>query len=169
MLSCCRPDVGSNPTCTRMMRGQKVREDRDSLMKLCTCCKKTRPIENFNLRRKNTLVRAVNTASYCRSCHSSKLAEQRDEWRKVALDSLGGKCSCGESDYTVLQIDHIHGDGHNHRIVNRYIVPRTYVYYRKIASDESRSEEYQALCANCHVRKTRANGEYYQGVRHAVR
>lgn len=66
------------------------------------------------------------------------------------LQMYGGKCStCGEPDGTVLQLDHIHGGGTQHR---REVHSPGVIRDALLAENSSK---YQLLCANCHVRKHR--------------
>jgi hypothetical protein len=74
--------------------------------------------------------------------------------RLKVLECLGGKCAlCGIPDNRVLQIDHINGGGTKER--NQL---STMAVYRKILKlcQEERSENYQLLCANCHLIKEAA-------------
>jgi 5-methylcytosine-specific restriction endonuclease McrA len=81
---------------------------------------------------------------------------QRTAWgryRQAAIDTLGGSCvHCGEVDPIVLEIDHIDGRGGAHRKVKSKVG-----ILRSVAADP---EGYQLLCANCHRRKTYANGDH---------
>lgn len=71
--------------------------------------------------------------------------------RAEVIESLGGKCkNCPEDDLIVLQIDHIKpiqkkaGD----RPSNRKMI-------KMILRGELKLSDFQVLCANCHVRKTK--------------
>ncbi len=69
-----------------------------------------------------------------------------------AVYSLGGGCAdCGETDVTVLQFDHIRGDGHCEG--DRRRGGKTTVSWI-LAHPEEAKDKYQVLCANCHMRKT---------------
>lgn len=68
-----------------------------------------------------------------------------------AVYSLGGACvMCGETDATVLQFDHIHGDGHCEGKGRAGLYA---VRWIKNHTEEAKSK-YQVLCANCHMRKS---------------
>ncbi len=70
--------------------------------------------------------------------------------RKGAQAALGGVCNmCGESDFRVLQIDHI--------MPKKKQIPSARVFVDIIRGDTS---NVQLLCANCHARKTYDNAEY---------
>lgn len=59
---------------------------------------------------------------------------------------------CGLDESIVLQIDHVRGGGTADRGAKS--VHRWYTDVFKCSTD------FQLLCANCHVRKSRENGEY---------
>lgn len=64
--------------------------------------------------------------------------------RKRIIDRLGGRCAvCGFDDIRALQIDHVHGNGAEHR----RRTPNSYAYYKEIEA-EADSGAYQVLCAN---------------------
>lgn len=76
------------------------------------------------------------------------------EWHKEyskkrrieVLDCLGGKCEkCGNDDWRVLQIDHIHGIGREKRL--------SPVQLKKDVLKHGRAK-YQTLCSNCHAIKS---------------
>src|SRR6266568_7361533 len=73
--------------------------------------------------------------------------------RLRAIEAHGGKCIfCGFSDERALQIDHINGDG---RVENKHNHTQMY----RNATKELDTGKYQLLCANCHIIKTREQGE----------
>jgi 5-methylcytosine-specific restriction endonuclease McrA len=91
--------------------------------------------------------------------HRDPLAGMKSYYRVVvrAMILLGGSCSvCGENDFSVLEFDHIHNDGKSDL---RPDSSRKTSWY--VAKDvlSGKSEHIQLLCANCHSRKTKANGE----------
>lgn len=64
---------------------------------------------------------------------------------------LGGACVvCGEEDVSVLQFDHIRGDGHCEGVGRAGLYAVRWV----LAHPAEASVKYQLLCANCHMRKT---------------
>lgn len=82
---------------------------------------------------------------------------ERHKLRYRAFELLGGKCQiCGESDWRVLQLDHA-----NPTSRMRYTNLEQELRIR--LREKTAMETYYLLCANCHVRKTRVNGEYNQG------
>ena len=70
---------------------------------------------------------------------------------------LGSKCiKCGFVDIRALQIDHINGDGAEHRKKNG----NSNSYYSSILKSVIAGEnKYQILCANCNFIKARENNE----------
>ena len=80
--------------------------------------------------------------------------DYRAEWRRRALDFLGGKCiKCGYDDWRALQIDHINGGG---RKEHKQMKSRTAYHMHVIRTGGS---GYQVLCANCNQVKKYEKGE----------
>lgn len=87
------------------------------------------------------------------SYNKAKRALSGKKWyhnRKLKAYAVLGSCCarCGNTDYRVLQIDHIHNDG--------YLIRRA-KDRRSILSEiieHNPSDKYQLLCANCHAIKT---------------
>lgn len=68
--------------------------------------------------------------------------------REEIIDALGGKCAeCGFADRRALQVDHVRGNGAEHRRKENHNR-----YWRKILADLD-SGDYQVLCANCNWMK----------------
>lgn len=132
-------------------------------MKRCPHCGVEKPPGEFYVR-----CRDGKPSAWCKPCtrglaasrradhYDDALAYQRRylaDRRSEALDALGGACLvCGEDDDVVLQIDHVNGDGGQERRRRS-----SYSILRAVINGEP---GYQLLCANCHVRKTRAAGEH---------
>lgn len=69
--------------------------------------------------------------------------------RTEALNLLGGCCvRCGETDFRVLQINHIQGDGLHHHAARGYNSGTNLV--RKIIKGLVDHTTLEILCANCH-------------------
>ena len=66
----------------------------------------------------------------------------RDGQRQLILRFLGGKCvKCSNSDWRVLQVDHLNGGGNRHR---------REAGCRQVWKDAMENpQNYQLLCANC--------------------
>lgn len=84
-------------------------------------------------------------------------AIKKRAWAKLrnqAIEFLGGCCTdCGNDDPLVLQLDHKHGDGWRDRGVDHH--------RDGPAVAMSEPERFELRCANCHIKKTRVNGEYW--------
>ena len=74
--------------------------------------------------------------------------------REEAINKLGGVCKrCNFFDSRALQIDHINGDGHKERRLNKKTM------FNKIINNKA--DNYQLLCANCNWIKRSENKEYH--------
>jgi hypothetical protein len=79
------------------------------------------------------------------------------EYREKIYDILGHICcKCAFSDKRALQIDHINGGGHDHRIATGW---GNRAYYKSIVEDSQIKEKFQILCANCNWIKKFENRE----------
>lgn len=73
--------------------------------------------------------------------------------KQELLNKLGGKCvNCGESDYDVLQFDHIEDNGRLDR-VKRGVINSGREFYKKMLLLSNVKEILQILCANCNWKK----------------
>jgi 5-methylcytosine-specific restriction endonuclease McrA len=76
------------------------------------------------------------------------------ERRTELIVRLGGKCSvCPEVDQVVLEIHHRNGGGG----AERKRLGWKYLKYLLRLSVSQLRKDYEVLCANCHIRKTRSN------------
>jgi len=92
-----------------------------------------------------------------RETHRRGKQRYRAALRSRVLDLLGNAClDCGNIDHRVLQIEHVNGDGAAHRA---QFTSRERLY-RHILSRAGDVPDMTLRCANCHVIKTRQNGEY---------
>jgi len=91
--------------------------------------------------------RRKNNTKEKRDKKSEQSRIKRKELKDEILKKLGEKCiQCGFDDKRALQIDHINGDGHEERDLQK----STNTYYRHvIRSIENNEGKYQLLCANC--------------------
>jgi hypothetical protein len=68
---------------------------------------------------------------------------RRTKYRRQVLFILGDKCiCCGEANLEFLSVDHIHGDGANHRKKNSDI-------WYSILKEGCPPDRYRILCHNC--------------------
>lgn len=94
----------------------------------------------------------------------------RENIRQKIRDFFGNKCGrCGNSDFRVLQVDHINGDGYKYRtkksggIFGKYYSTSTGLWsvWKLIRTDpEKAKKERQLLCANCNWIKRYENKEF---------
>lgn len=93
----------------------------------------------------NTYMTATGRA--CRECRRTKNRERKRDFRRRAIEKLGGACvECGITDFRVLEIDHVNGGG------GRDFKTRGYhMIHRAIVAGE---QGFQVLCANHHAIKS---------------
>lgn len=73
--------------------------------------------------------------------------------KEKVVAALGGKCSCGEERLEALTVDHVNGDGHEHREGKT-----GYAVLRGILKESPlNADRYQVMCWNCHLKKTVAS------------
>jgi hypothetical protein len=118
-------------------KGKKPRKDR----------KYSTPEELKDAQKERKLRFMTNHPDYEKNYNLSKRLE--------VLGLLGGKCvKCGFCDYRALQIDHINGGGHAHRMKFNNNPLR---YLKDIKEN---LHLYQLLCANCNWIKRYENDEH---------
>jgi hypothetical protein len=125
----------------------------------CTRCTIEKLPEEFSLdaKRKNGL------NAWCKSCFSGYFQENKTDYRRRAnstlrtlkqqvLDKYGNCCACcSETHYVFLTVDHVNGDGAEHR---KELRPNgkekgsSYKLYKAVLNDPDPSR-YQILCWNC--------------------
>src|SRR5579862_3572468 len=97
---------------------------------VCTSCRKTPPNNDGKV--------------VCKTCEE-KTKTRRATKRQEVLNFLGNKCAkCGNTDFRVLQIDHVRNNGYKER--KQYQSAST-AFYSKVLADKENN--YQLLCANC--------------------
>lgn len=86
------------------------------------------------------------------------LKKNRYQWYKrwnVCIDGLGGKCACcGETARTMLEIDHVGGEGNKHRKAAGGSVGT----YNEIIALGFPRHKFQVMCCNCNKSKMRNSG-----------
>ncbi len=116
--------------------------------KFCTCCKKEYPntseyyyVDNY---------KKDGHSSICKNCHNLEGRETTKKLRLMVMNHYCNgeiKCSCcGESRYEFLTLDHLNGDGSEHRKIvkgsmYRWIIKNNY------------PPTFQILCQNCNFSK----------------
>jgi hypothetical protein len=85
------------------------------------------------------------------SQHKEKHREYRKRLRLEILAAYGNQCNvCGQRQEAYLEIDHINGGGNIHRKTKGQEG-----VYSDIKNRGFPKDEFQVLCANCHLAKTR--------------
>lgn len=119
--------------------------------KICSKCKIKLPASDFYLKSPNQL------KSSCKKCFNKYINNnslRANKTRKLILTKLGGLCaSCSFSGK--LEIDHVAGDGNQHRIE----IPNRSSYLSDIWRTIE-SGRYQLLCLNCHTHKSNLESNY---------
>lgn len=90
--------------------------------------------------------------------HNKYLRDYTKRLRIELIDKYGGKCNCcGEKNIGFLSIDHINGDGVNHR---KTFHGSTRELYRDLArKGNSKNYQIQILCFNCNMGRQFYGGE----------
>ena len=90
----------------------------------------------------------------------SRESQIRARDRAMAIAKMGGKCMhCGFDDARALQFDHIIPVLRRLNGVSRNRAG-SHDSYKEVLDMPRPAEKFQLLCANCHVIKTKENGEY---------
>lgn len=135
-LLCGNPTTGSSSTCSscksRTLANTMSHYDTRTTNKQCVDCKQPLNV-NRKLRR-------------CSECHTGRMEYNRHNnrlRRLKVIEHYGGKCECcGESKPEFLEIDHINGNGKEHRgVVGRGIIG--WIIRNNYPTD------LRLLCANC--------------------
>lgn len=94
----------------------------------------------------------------CEPCREYK-AERSRQVRAAAIEGYGGRCvCCGEDDPNTLELDHVNGDGGQHRREVGGAGDGTY----KWAIANGFPDRLQLLCGSCHRVKTRTGDCSYR-------
>lgn len=114
---------------------------------LCVRCGKNKPWKNGQMCR-GCLDKHNNW--YKTSDYRDRNTKIRAEEKKSVLDHYGGKCECcGENEPLFLAIDHMEGNGNNHRkAINKW---GSGFFKWLIVNDFP--EGFQVLCHNCNMGK----------------
>ena len=100
----------------------------------------------------------TNGFLYCYSClivKKERSRQCRERLRVRVITKYGGKCTCcGEDNLVFLAIDHIKGDGNQHRKKLFGDKHTSYLFYRWLEKNNFPSG-FQVLCHNCNFAKWR--------------
>ena len=116
----------------------------------CDACHRVLPVVAFYLQNIKTGLRVKR----CRACCAERNAPANKAWwasiRREFLAAYGGKCACcGEGTQEFLSLDHINGDGSQHRKMTGSL---TYLWLRKRGWPK---DNYRLLCMNCNFARGR--------------
>ena len=145
----------------------------------CTSCGETKPVDAFSLNRSSKrgrhhwcrqctserrkrryhedqdhaqVVKGRSKRYYHanRQTYLERMRATRARNRELVVEALGGRCAwCGDSER--LAIDHVNGDGVEHR---KEFNAGHQVYAKLVADNFESDYELQLLCASCHWDKT---------------
>lgn len=126
-------------------------------VKKCSKCKEEKDMSCFN----KTCRSHDGHDCYCRDCRKAinkewqeknvdkyrdSIKKSRTKLRIDTINAYGGKCSCcGEANIEFLTIDHVNGDGREHRAESTCA---QHVYY-DLKKRGYPQEGYRCLCMNC--------------------
>lgn len=103
-------------------------------------------------------IRADRAAKRCPVTRAAASARQRERYRALRAEVIrayGGTCACcGESEFMFLELDHVDGNGADHR---REIGRGAHASY-KWAKNQGFPNSLQVLCANCNQGRQRNGG-----------
>ena len=139
----------------------------EEVKKRCTICNRGKTLRLFY----RHPAMSDGRQSICVSCHKSRSNQYYRARRQAgegyagkglwlsAVRCLGGYCiRCGESDISVLELDHIHDDGKKHRSEMH-----AYEIYGWAVSDPYANKRLQVLCRNCNRLKVINRQKYDAG------
>ena len=111
----------------------------------CLSCRDEYTVKYSAAHREELNARARRYTMLNRKKHRISVRSCRAKLRQKCVTLLGAYCAfCGNSDYRVLEIDHINGGGNRHRkngAMGRYEAYKDVLKHPK---------KYRVLCANCH-------------------
>ena len=75
----------------------------------------------------------------------------KEKLKEIIVREYGGCCvDCGEEDVVVLSIDHVYGNGKQHRIK---LKKRGNSFYSWLRKNNYPKEEFELVCRNCNWRR----------------
>ena len=91
----------------------------------------------------------------CKECNKKRKNKQNLLLKEQTIVEYGGKCACcGDKNIIFLTVDHINGNGSEHRksIQSNYKMTGTN-FYRWLRKHNYPKDNYQILCFNCNFAK----------------
>ncbi len=117
-------------------------------MNLCRKCKI--PLNNGNWKKSSS----KRHDYICKPCLHKEHVRLEEKWKQEILQAYGGKCSCcGEQNSIFLTIDHIDGNGSQHRKSTGLSSPTGKSFYCWLKKQGYPKDNYQILCFNCNFAK----------------
>ena len=156
--------------------------DNGNAVKRCSLCKQVKPLDRFSPYRRNRDKHAsrckacqVQLALKWQAQNPEKAAARKRAWREKnrellqergrarnlavkteVISAYGGFCACcGEAEIAFLAIDHINGDGADHRRSGEVAHGRSFYEWLR-ANDYPAG--FQVLCFNCNFAKSQYGG-----------
>jgi len=122
--------------------------------KVCIQCNEFKPITAFKVSfaGQNAKMGFTQNTNYKHRCQTCYALRERIRNKLTFIAMYGGQCSCcGESDPRFLTLDHVKGDGGEHRkeLFDQQIV--------SLAIRDFQPDRFQVLCFNCNCGRS-ANG-----------
>jgi len=93
----------------------------------------------------------------CQAC-IDEARERHNARKRRVMDAYGGPVcvGCGEDDIRILQLDHIHNNGHRHAVqIGDGTATRGRAKMYKWVEDNGYPLGFQVLCPNCNIKKAR--------------
>ena len=115
---------------------------------ICVKCRQERPLSVFA---KDN--RRAGRVSWCNACVALANKQCRRRLRTEFIVAYGGKCTCcGESNSAFLTLEHIHGDGRQHR---ESLSDGAAGLLRDLKKRGWPKDRYTLLCYNCNCVKVK--------------
>lgn len=142
----------------------KEKCERRLVEKVCTICKITKTVSDFNVMSKSRNGRTTACKTCTKLIWAKKYAEKgkeinairkqkKQKLRSLTLQMYGNMCvCCGESEPQFLAIDHIYNDGAAHR-KDIKINGGGHEFYLWLKKNGFPKDRFQLLCHNCNLAK----------------
>ena len=112
--------------------------------KHCYRCKNWKALDDFHKQKG----RPNGIVPYCKNCVSVKANNERRKLKLEIISNYGNQCACcGEKRYEFLCIDHINGDGKQHR----KSLGSSSKMYTDIKRQGFPKDRFRLLCHNCNM------------------
>lgn len=117
---------------------------------------KARERRRYRARRRIIRARRAKLSTKHKAKNAERERARYAALRVAILTAYGGKCACcNEATQAFLELDHINGDGAQHR---RLLGRGSKAIYGAVRAKGFPRESFQVLCANCNQGKKRCGG-----------